>query len=88
MEEIERLRKQLAEMRRLGQNKSRLFLTKYHALIATVYEELKKINKEVKPGQATSMMAAQSIAHVIIVIFIIFGNITYYLTRKNQRKEN
>jgi hypothetical protein len=53
-----------------------------------VNDELKKINKDGEPGKATSMMAAQSIAHVIIVIFIIFGNITYYLTSKNQRKEN
>ena len=53
-----------------------------------VNDELKKINKDGEPGKATSMMAAQSIAHVVIVIFIIFGNITYYLTRKNQRKEN
>ena len=53
-----------------------------------VNDELKRLNKEVKPGQATSMMAAQSIAHVIIVVLIIFGNITYYITRKKQRKEN
>ena len=53
-----------------------------------VNDELKKINKDGEPGKATSMMAAQSIAHVVIVLFIIFGNITYYLTRKNQRKEN
>jgi hypothetical protein len=50
--------------------------------------ELQKMGITGKPGKATSMMAAQSIAHVIIVIFIIFGNITYYLTRKNKRKEN
>ena len=53
-----------------------------------VNAELKKKNKDVNPGKATSMMAAQSIAHVIIVILIIFGNITYYITRKKQRKEN
>jgi len=53
-----------------------------------VNAELKKKNKDVNPGKATSMMAAQSIAHVFIVILIIFGNITYYITRKKQRKEN
>ena len=53
-----------------------------------VNAELKKINKDGEPGKATSMMAAQSIAHVIIVVLIIFGNITYYITRKKQRKEN
>jgi len=46
--------------------------------------ELKKMELSVKPGKASSMMAAQSIAHVIIVLFIIFGNITYYITRKNK----
>ena len=46
--------------------------------------ELKEMELSIKPGKASSMMAAQSIAHVIIVLFIIFGNITYYITRKNK----
>ena len=37
---------------------------------------------EVLPGKATSRMSAQSIAHVLMVIFIILGNISYYLLRK------
>jgi len=49
--------------------------------------ELKEMELSVKPGKASSMMAAQSIAHVIIVLFIIFGNITYYITRKNKRED-
>ena len=58
---------------------------------AAEYEELVKTELEgrgliVKPGEASSMMSAQSMAHVVIVIFIILGNITYYLTRKNKRK--
>ena len=58
---------------------------------AAEYEELVKTELEgrgliVKPGEATSMMSAQSMAHVVIVIFIILGNITYYLTRNNKRK--
>jgi len=40
----------------------------------------------VKPGKATGMMAAQSIAHVVIVLFIIFGNITYFITQRKKRK--
>jgi len=32
------------------------------------------------------MMAAQSIAHVVIVLFIIFGNISYFITRKKSRE--
>ena len=58
---------------------------------AAEYEELVKMELksrgfEIKPGEATSMMSAQSMAHVVIVILIIFGNITYYLTRNNKRK--
>jgi len=48
--------------------------------------ELKSMGLVIKPGEATSMMSAQSMAHVVIVILIIFGNITYYLTRNNKRK--
>ena len=49
--------------------------------------ELKEMELSVKPGKASSMMAAQSIAHVVIVLFIIFGNITYYITRKNKGED-
>jgi len=60
---------------------------------AAEYEELVKteLNSRglvIKAGEATSMMSAQPMAHVVIVILIIFGNITYYLTRNNKRKEN
>jgi hypothetical protein len=51
-----------------------------------VEAELQKMDITVKPGEATAMMAAQSIAHVVIVLFIIFGNITYFITRKKNRK--
>ena len=36
------------------------------------------------PGKATSRMSAQSLAHVVMVIFIVFGNISYYLKRKRK----
>ena len=49
--------------------------------------ELKEMELSVKPGKASGMMAAQSIAHVVIVLFIIFGNITYYITRKNKGED-
>tara|TARA_A100000164_G_scaffold123082_1_gene108982 strand:- start:1880 stop:2779 length:900 start_codon:yes stop_codon:yes gene_type:complete len=44
------------------------------------------LNKKVSivPGKATSRMSAQSIAHLLMVVFIIFGNISYYLTRRNK----
>ena len=51
-----------------------------------VEEELQKMDINSKPGKASGMMAAQSIAHVVIVLFIIFGNITYFITRKKNRK--
>ena len=51
-----------------------------------VEAELEKMEMAVKPGEASGMMAAQSIAHVVIVLFIIFGNISYFITRKKNRK--
>ncbi|MBC8198177.1 MAG: hypothetical protein H8E60_09855 [Candidatus Marinimicrobia bacterium] len=39
-----------------------------------------------KAGSATGLMAAQSFAHIIIILFIILGNLTYYFTRKKGRK--
>ncbi len=40
-----------------------------------------------KKGLGTSGMDAQSIAHLVIVLFIIFGNLTYFLERKRSRKK-
>ena len=51
-----------------------------------VEAELQKMGISGKPGEASGMMAAQSIAHVVIVLFIIFGNISYFITRKKNRK--
>ena len=50
-----------------------------------VNDKLQSMGIISSPGNATSMMAAQSIAHVVIVIFIIFGNITYFITRKTGK---
>ena len=55
----------------------------YESLVDNKLREMGKISK---PGKATGMMAAQSIAHVMIVLFIIFGNISYYFTRKKSRE--
>ena len=55
----------------------------YESLVDNKLREMGKISK---PGKATGMMAAQSIAHVMIVLFIIFGNISYYFTRKKGRE--
>ena len=56
----------------------------YESLVETA---LKEMELSVKPGKASGMMAAQSVAHVIIVLFIILGNITYYITRKNKGED-
>jgi len=44
------------------------------------------MNSEVtlQRGKATSRMSAQSITHLLMVIFIILGNISYYLKRKKS----
>ena len=44
------------------------------------------INSDVNitPGKATSRMSAQSIAHLLMVLFIVLGNISYYILRKRS----
>ena len=44
-----------------------------------VEKELKKLGEFWEPGQASSMMSAQSLAHVVIVLFIIFGFLIFFL---------
>ena len=39
-----------------------------------------------RPGIGTSGMDAQSIAHLVIVLFIVFGNISYFLERQRSKK--
>ena len=53
-----------------------------------VNAELKKMGIIGKPGQLLIMMSAQSVAHVVIVLFIVFGNIMYFITRNKKGKEN
>ena len=48
---------------------------------AVEYEALIEV-----PGIGTSGMDAQSIAHVVIVLFIIFGNVAYFVERKKAKK--
>jgi hypothetical protein len=35
-------------------------------------------------GLATSGMDAQSIAHVVIIFFIVFGNVIYFAIRRRK----
>ena len=46
----------------------------------------KYINSEIKieKGKAFARMSAQSVAHLLMVIFIIIGNIAYYYSRKEN----
>ncbi len=39
-----------------------------------------------QPGIGTSGMDAQSIAHLVIVLFIVLGNIGFYIERKRAKK--
>ncbi|MGE5654781.1 MAG: hypothetical protein ACM3ZQ_11070 [Bacillota bacterium] len=37
------------------------------------------------PGKASAAMDAQSIGHVVVIVFIILGNVSYFLGRKNKK---
>ena len=54
----------------------------YEQMVFKYLNESKNI--PVAPGKATSRMSAQSIAHLLMVIFILFGNISYYLIRRKK----
>ena len=45
------------------------------------------LNKDkITKGKATSRMSAQSLAHLIMVIFIILGNLSYYFSKREESK--
>tara|TARA_B100000401_G_scaffold172194_1_gene115301 strand:+ start:203 stop:1120 length:918 start_codon:yes stop_codon:yes gene_type:complete len=45
------------------------------------------VNSEnILPGKATSRMSAQSLAHIVMVLFIIVGNVSYFLSRKKGNR--
>ena len=44
-------------------------------------------NGNILTGKATGRMSAQSIAHLMMVLFIIFGNISYFLDRRVRKKD-
>ncbi|MDA3871054.1 MAG: hypothetical protein PF551_01715 [Candidatus Marinimicrobia bacterium] len=54
---------------------------------AAEYEQL-LINNDIHPviGKAGKSMDAQSIAHLVIVLFIVIGNISYFVKRKKEKK--
>ena len=48
---------------------------------AAEYEKLINV-----PGIAIQGMAAQSFAHIVIVLFIVFGNLAFFLKQRRDRK--
>ena len=58
----------------------------YEYMIEEQQNNNKYINKniEIQKGKAFSRMSAQSVAHLLMVIFIIIGNIAYYYTKKEN----
>ena len=45
------------------------------------------VNSEnILPGKATSRMSAQSLAHIVMILFIMVGNISYFLSRKKGNR--
>ena len=42
-------------------------------------------NPEIEKGRAFARMSAQSVAHLLMVIFIILGNLSYYFERKKVK---
>jgi hypothetical protein len=39
-----------------------------------------------RTGSATAGMSAQSAAHLLLIAFIIFGNVTYFLRRRTEKE--
>jgi hypothetical protein len=37
------------------------------------------------PGRALKFMVGQSVAHVIVILFIVLGNVAYFATRKSKK---
>ena len=58
----------------------------YEYMIKEQLNNNKYINKnvEIQKGKAFARMSAQSVAHLLMVIFIIIGNIAYYYSRKEN----
>ena len=58
----------------------------YEYMIEEQLNNNKYINSEIKieKGKAFARMSAQSVAHLLMVVFIIVGNIAYYYSRKEN----
>lgn len=64
-----------------------LLVEKVENQTGMLIDEAKLLLPDFKENRdATKFMDAQSIAHLVIVIFIILGNISFFVKRKKQRK--
>jgi hypothetical protein len=64
-----------------------MVIRKIEENIGTVTDDARKLLPNFKDRRnATKFMDAQSIAHLVIVLFIILGNISFFVKRKKQRK--
>ena len=50
--------------------------------------ELLLVNKGLATGTgtATAAMSAQSVGHMVVILFIVLGNVSYFMERRRQRK--
>ncbi len=64
-----------------------MVIRKIEENIGVVTDEARSLLPNFKERRnATKFMDAQSIAHLMIVLFIILGNISYFVKRRKQRK--
>ncbi len=60
--------------------------SEYERLILDGYPELRRIYNRTGVYNAMKGMDAQTVDHAIIMIFILFGNIVYFLIRRRDRR--
>jgi len=58
----------------------------YEKLLSARYPELGRFYESTRAFTATKGMDAQTVIHVIIIVFILIGNIAYMSRRAAQRK--
>jgi hypothetical protein len=64
-----------------------MVIRKIEENIGIITDEARELLPEFKERRnATKFMDAQSIAHLMIVLFIVLGNISFFVKRRNQRK--
>jgi len=54
----------------------------YEALLTTAYPRFASL-----PRRGTQAMGPQTVAHLVIMFFIVMGNLAYFLTRGSSRRQ-